>query len=143
LPENDVISIFNIFLLTQLSCSGLISFCAIWSISLYHKHADGNEKGWSIWLLVNIYTKYKMACACTNTRNQVSQLQSENKHKTDEHMIDDTNKSYRKMGDNTETQTISKLSMEFLDSVCYYFFLVVLSLQLTTYCAIIHYRNNL
>ena len=84
-----------------------------------------------------------MACACTNTRNQVSQLQSENKHKTDEHMIDDTNESYRKMGDNTETQTISKLSMEFLDSVCYYFSLVVLSLQLITYCAIIHYRNNL
>jgi hypothetical protein len=39
-------------------------------------------------------------------------------------MIDDTNESYRKMGDNTETQTLSKLSMEFLDSVCYYFFLV-------------------
>jgi hypothetical protein len=79
--------------------------------TLYHKHADGNENGWSIRLLVNIYTKYKMACACTNTRNQVSQLQSENKHKTDEHMIDDTNESYRKMGDNTETQTLSKLSM--------------------------------
>jgi hypothetical protein len=39
-------------------------------------------------------------------------------------MIDDTNESYRKMGDNTETQTLSKLSMGFLDSVCYYFFLV-------------------
>ena len=143
LPANDVISIFNIFLLTQLSCSVLILFCAIWSISLYHKHVDGNENGWSIRLLVNIYTTYKMACTCTNTRNQVSQLQSENKHKTDEHMIDDTYESYRNMGDNTETQTISKLSMEFLDSVCYYFFLVVLFLQLITYCAIIHYRNNL
>jgi hypothetical protein len=52
------------------------------SISLFNKHADGNEKGWSVRLLVNIYTKYKMTCACTNTRNQVSQLQSENKHKT-------------------------------------------------------------
>jgi hypothetical protein len=45
LPTNDVISIFNNFLLTQLSCSGLILFCAIWSISLFSNHADGNEKG--------------------------------------------------------------------------------------------------
>ena len=45
LPANDVISIFNIFLLTQLSCSALILFCAIWSISLFNNHADGNEKG--------------------------------------------------------------------------------------------------
>jgi hypothetical protein len=34
--------------LTQLSCSVLILFCAIWSISLFNNHADGNEKGWSI-----------------------------------------------------------------------------------------------
>ena len=70
LPANDVISIFNMFLLTQLSCSGLILFCAIWSISLFNNHADGNEKGWSIRLLVNIYKKYKMTCACTNIRKQ-------------------------------------------------------------------------
>jgi hypothetical protein len=58
LPADDVISIFNIFLLTQLSCSVLILFCAIWSISLFNNHADGNEKGWSIRLLVNIYELY-------------------------------------------------------------------------------------
>jgi hypothetical protein len=62
LPVNDVISIFNVCLLTQLSCSMLILFCAIWSISHYHKQSDGNEKGWSTRLIVNIYTKYKMAC---------------------------------------------------------------------------------
>ena len=144
LPAIDDISIFNIFLLTQLSCSVLILFCAIWSISLYHKHADGNFRGWSIRLLGNIYTKYKMACLCTNTRNQVSQLQEEsNKGKTDEHMIDDTNESYGQMGENIETQQLSKLSMEFLDSVCFYFFVVVLSVQLITYFAIIQSRNNL
>ena len=85
LPVNDVISIFNVCLLTQLSCSMLILLCAIWSISLYHKQSDGNEKGWSTRLIVNIYTKYKMACLCTNTRNRVSQLQNENnKSKTTE-----------------------------------------------------------
>jgi hypothetical protein len=44
---------------------------------------------------------------------------------------------------NIETQATSKLSMEFLDSVSFYFFLVVLSLQVITYFAIIQSRNNL
>ena len=68
LPANDVIYISSMFLLTQLSCSVLILFYAIWSISLVNNHADGNEKGWFVRLLVSIYTKYKMTCACTNTR---------------------------------------------------------------------------
>ena len=144
LPVSDVISIFNVFLLIQLSCSVLILFCAIWSISLYHKHADGNEKGWSTRLIVNIYTRYKMACLCTHTKNHASQLQNENnKNKTDEDMIADTNESMGKMGENIKTQDTSRLSMKFLDSVCFYFFLVVLSLQLITYFAIIQSRNNL
>ena len=44
LPANDVISIFNIFLLTQLSCSALILFCAIWSISLLTTMLMGMRK---------------------------------------------------------------------------------------------------
>jgi hypothetical protein len=136
LPANDVISIFNIFLLTQLSCSVLILFCAIWSISLFNNHADGNEKGWSIRLLVNIYTKYKMTCACTNTRKQ----NENNTTKTNEHrMSDDNNSENQDLRESFETQTISKLSMEFLDSVCFYIFFFVLSLQLITYFAIIIY----
>jgi hypothetical protein len=58
-------------------------------------------------------------------------------------MIADTNESMGKMGENIETQATSKLSMEFLDSVSFYFFLVVLSLQVITYFAIIQSRNNL
>ena len=136
LPPNDVISIFNIFLLTQLSCSVLILFCAIWSISLFNNHADGNEKGWSIRLLVNIYTKYKMTCACTNTRKK----KENNTTKTNEHrMSDDNNSENQDLRESFETQTISKLSMEFLDSVCFYIFFFVLSLQLITYFAIIIY----
>jgi hypothetical protein len=132
LPANDVISIFNMFLLTQLSCSVLISFCAIWSISLFNNHADGNEKGWSIRLLVNIYTKYKMTCACRNTRKQ----KENNTIKTNEHRMSDDNNSEREI---FVTQTISKLSMEFLDSVCFYIFFFVLTLQLITYFVIIIY----
>ena len=136
LPANDVISIFNIFLLTQLSCSGLILFCAIWSISLFNNHADGNEKGWSVRLLVNIYTKYKMTCACTNTRKQ----KENNTTKTNEHrMSDDNNSENQDPRESFETQTISNLSMEFLDSVCFYIFFFVLSLQLITYFAILIY----
>ena len=136
LPANDVISIFNMFLLTQLSCSVLILFCAIWSISLFNNHADGNEKGWSIRLLVNIYTKYKMTCACTNTRKQ----KENNTTKTNEHrMSDDNNSENQDLRESFETQTISKLSMELLDSVCFYIFFFVLSLQLITYFAIIIY----
>ena len=136
LPANDVISIFNIFLLTQLSCSVLILFCAIWSISLFNNHADGNEKGWSVRLLVNIYTKYKMTCACTNTRKP----KENNTIKTNEHrMSDDNNSENQDLRESFETQTISKLSMEFLDSVCFYIFFFVLSLQLITYFAIIIY----
>jgi hypothetical protein len=136
LPANDVISIFNIFLLTQLSCSVLILFCAIWSISLFNNHADGNEKGWSVRLLVNIYTKYKMTCACTNTRKP----KENNTTKTNEHrMSDDNNSENQDLRESFETQTISKLSMEFLDSVCFYIFFFVLSLQLITYFAIIIY----
>ena len=109
LPPNDVISIFNMFLLTQLSCSGLILFCAIWSISLFNNHADGNEKGWSIRLLVNIYSKYKMTCACTNTRKK----KENNTTKTNEHrMSDDNNSENQDLRESFETQTISKLSME-------------------------------
>ena len=136
LPANDVISIFNIFLLTQLSCSGLILFCAIWSISLFNNHADGNENGWSVRLLVNIYTKYKMTCACTNTRKQ----KENNTTKTNEHrMSDDNNSENQDPRESFETQTISNLSIEFLDSVCFYIFFFVLSLQLITYFAIIIY----
>ena len=136
LPANDVISIFNIFLLTQLSCSGLILFCAIWSIPLFNNHADGNENGWSVWLLVNIYTKYKMTCACTNTRKQ----KENNTTKTNEHrMSDDNNSENQDPREIFETQTISNLSIEFLDSVCFYIFFFVLSLQLITYFAIIIY----
>ena len=136
LPANDVISIFNMFLLTQLSCSVLISFCAIWSISLFNNHADGNEKGWSIRLLVNIYTKYKMTCACRNTRKQ----KENNTIKTNEHrMSDDNNSENQDPREIFVTQTISKLSMEFLDSVCFYIFFFVLSLQLITYFVIIIY----
>ena len=136
LPANDVISIFNMFLLTQLSCSVLILFCAIWSISLFNNHAEGNEKGWSIRLLVNIYTKYKMTCACTNTRKQ----KENNTTKTNEHrMSDDNNSENQDLRESFETQTISKLSMELLDSVCFYIFFFVLSLQLITYFAIIIY----
>ena len=81
---------------------------------------------------------------CTNTRNRVSQLQNENnKSKTDGDMIADTNESMGKMGENIETQATSKLSMEFLDSVSFYFFLVVLSLQVITYFAIMQSRNDL
>ena len=136
LPPNDVISIFNIFLLTQLSCSVLILFCTIWSISLFNNHADGNEKGWSIRMLVNNYTKYKMTCACTNTRKQ----KENNTTKMNEHrMSDDNNSENQDPRERFETQTISKLSMEFLDSVCFYIFFFVLSLQLITYFAIIIY----
>jgi hypothetical protein len=136
LPADDVISIFSIFLLTQLSCSVLILFCAIWSISLFNNHADGNEKGWSIRLLVNIYTKYKMTCACRNTRKQ----KENNTIKTNEHrMSDDNNSENQDPREIFVTQTISKLSMEFLDSVCFYIFFFVLSLQLITYFVIIIY----
>ena len=104
LPANDVISIFNIFLLTQLSCSVLILFCAIWSISIFYRHADGSEKGWSnIRLLVNIYTKYKMACLCTNTRKQ----KENNTAETNEHKkSDDKSKENQEMREIIETQTI-------------------------------------
>ena len=109
LPANDVISIFNMFLLTQLSCSELILFWAIWSISLFNNHADGNEKGWSIRLLVNIYTKYKMTCACTNTRKQ----KENNTTKTNEdRMSEDNNSENQDLREFFEIQTISKLSME-------------------------------
>jgi hypothetical protein len=71
-------------------------------------------------------------------------LQNENnKSKTDGDMIADTNESMGKMGENIETQATSKLSMEFLDSVSFYFFLVVLSLQVITYFAIMQSRNDL
>jgi hypothetical protein len=71
-------------------------------------------------------------------------LQNENnKSKTDGDMIADTNESMGKMGENIETQATSKLSMEFLDSVSFSFFLVVLSLQVITYFAIIQSRNDL
>ena len=136
LPPNDVIYISSIFLLTQLSCSVLILFRAIWSISLFNNHADGNEKGWSIRLLVNIYTKYKMTCACTNTRKQ----KENNTTKTNEHrMSDDNNSENQDPREIFEIQTISNLSIEFLDSVCFYIFFFVLSLQLITYFAIIIY----
>jgi hypothetical protein len=71
-------------------------------------------------------------------------LQNENnKSKTDGDMIADANESMGKMGENIETQATSKLSMEFLDSVSFSFFLVVLSLQVITYFAIIQSRNDL
>jgi hypothetical protein len=71
-------------------------------------------------------------------------LQNENnKSKTDGDMIADTNESMGKMGENIETQATSKLSMEFLDSVSFSFFLVVLSLQVITYFAIMQSRNDL
>ena len=77
-----------------------------------------------------------MTCACTNTRK----AKENNTTKTNEHrMSDDNNSENQDLRESFETQTISKLSMEFLDSVCFYIFFFVLSLQLITYFAIIIY----
>jgi hypothetical protein len=65
--------------------------------------------GWSIRLLVNIYTKYKMTCACTNTRKQ----KENNTTKTNEdRMSEDNNSENQDLREIFEIQTISKLSME-------------------------------
>jgi hypothetical protein len=53
-------------------------------------------------------------------------------------MSDDSNSENQDLRESFETQTISKLSMEFLDSVCFYIFFFVF-LQLITYFAIIIY----
>ena len=77
-----------------------------------------------------------MTCACTDTRKQ----KENNTTKTNEHrMSDDNNSENQDLRESFETQTISKLSMEFLDSVCFYIFFFVLSLQLITYFEIIIY----
>ena len=54
-------------------------------------------------------------------------------------MSDDNNSENQDPRERFETQTISKLSMEFLDSVCFHIFFFVLPLQLITYFAIIIY----
>ena len=77
-----------------------------------------------------------MTCACRNTRKQ----KENNTTKMNEHrMSDDNNSENQDLRERFETQTISKLSMEFLDSVCFYIFFFVLSLQLITYFEIIIY----
>jgi hypothetical protein len=43
LPANNSISIYNMFLLIQLLCSILITFLAVWSISLFHR-CEENDK---------------------------------------------------------------------------------------------------
>jgi hypothetical protein len=64
-----------------------------------------------------------MVATIANTRKQ----KENNTTKTNEDkMSDDNNSENQDLRESFETQTISKLSMEFLDSVCFYIFFFVL-----------------
>ncbi|CAC5374639.1 unnamed protein product [Mytilus coruscus] len=87
LPASNVISLFNVFLQIQLFCSILITFCAVWSISQYHKFDEKDTSGVMARLLIKASRLYQKRCNIKHIQTRASK---------EKRMPDDENKKHNR-----------------------------------------------
>ncbi|VDI06885.1 Hypothetical predicted protein [Mytilus galloprovincialis] len=139
LPTSDDISLFNVFLQIQLFCSILITFCAVWSISNYHRFDEKDKGG----VMANILIK---ASRLFRKRFKI------NKNQTDvlgeKRMLDDVNKNRQQLDANVNDNISNEVTLEeirysqyFFDEICFKTFTFVLVLQLVIYSIMLFCRS--
>ena len=151
LPASNSISIYNIFLLIQLLCSILITFLAVWSISLFHRCEENDIDDFWPNLLIKILKNKKKLCftAGKDCRQRNIINIAGNGTKVIEGL---TNQSKEAEKSNTEPEVDKgkltkknnfRYSLRRLDDICFNFFFIVLLFQLIIYGIIIHYKRLL
>ena len=150
LPASNSISIYNIFLLIQLLCSILITFLAVWSISLFHRCEENDID--DLWpnLLVNILKNKRKLCFTVDKdcrRRNITNI-TENGTNVIEGLTKRENKDAEQLntGPEVDDSKLSKkdnfrYSLKRLDNICFNFFLIFLLFQLIIYGIIINYRR--
>jgi hypothetical protein len=150
LPASNNISFYNIFLLIQLLCSVLITFLAVWSISLFHRCEENDID--DLWpnLLVNILKNKRKLCFTVDKdcrRRNITNI-TENGTNVIEGLTKRENKDAKQLntGPEVDDSKLSKkdnfrYSLKRLDNICFKFFLIFLLFQLIIYGIITNYRR--
>ncbi|CAC5426644.1 unnamed protein product [Mytilus coruscus] len=150
LPACKPISYFNIFLEVQLFCSVLITFCAVWSISLHHKFAENDTQEIFPKLLLQMSCAYRNLCSKNQRKVDNKRIVTPRRF-TEEHCNKtclDKNDHLQKeqelhediKNDNKSTKDIHQYCLKFIDSICFTLFLIILCIQLIVHGIIFSYQ---
>ncbi|CAC5426645.1 unnamed protein product [Mytilus coruscus] len=151
LPACKPISYFNIFLEVQLFCSVLITFCAVWSISLHHKFAANDTQEIFPQLLLQMSCAYRNLCSKNQRKVDNKRIIVPPRGFTEEHCNDicaDKKNHLQKeqelhediRSDNKSTKDIHQYCLKFIDSICFSLFLIILCIQLIVHGIIFSYK---
>ncbi|CAG2245661.1 unnamed protein product [Mytilus edulis] len=139
LPASNDISLFNVFLQIQLFCSILITFCAVWSISHYHKFDEKNTSGVLSRILIKTSRLFR-------ERYKVKQNQTD--APGEKRMPNDDNRNTLQMDANVNDNICNEVTLEeiryslhFFDEICFKTFTFVLVLQLMIYSIMVMNRS--
>ncbi|CAC5374644.1 CHRNA7 [Mytilus coruscus] len=135
LPASNAISLFNVFLQIQLFCSILITFCAVWSISHYHKFDEKDTSGAMARILIKASRQYRKRCKIKQNQTGASK-----EKRTTEDENQNTQQVDAYVNENSFDELTSnelRYSLYFFDEVCFKIFTFVLVLQLITYSIIV------
>jgi len=148
LPASNKISFYNIFLLMQLLCSVLITFLAVWSISLFHRCAENDiDDFWSN-LLVKILKNKRKLCFTVDKDCRRRNITNITENSTN--VIEGLTKRRNKDAEQSDTEPevddskLSKIdhfrySLKSLDNICFKFFFILLLFQLIIYGIFINF----
>ncbi|CAC5426647.1 CHRNA7 [Mytilus coruscus] len=150
LPACKPISYFNIFLEVQLFCSVLITFCAVWSISLHHKFTENDTQEILPQLLLQMSCAYRNSCSKYHPKGKKNQVVPP-RGIIEEHCNEtcvDKNAHLQKEPDlhediksgNNYTKDIHQYCLQFIDLICFRLFLFILCIQLIVYCIIFSFK---
>ncbi|CAC5374646.1 unnamed protein product [Mytilus coruscus] len=134
LPASNVISLFNVFLQIQLFCSILITFCAVWSISHYHKFDDKNTNGVMARILIKTSRLYRKRCKIKQNQTRASK---EKRMPDDENENTQQDSNVNENSINERTSDELRYSLYVFDEVCFKLFTFVLVIQLLIYSIIV------
>ncbi|VDI47726.1 Hypothetical predicted protein [Mytilus galloprovincialis] len=152
LPACKPISYFNIFLEIQLFCSVLITFCAVWSITLHHKFVENDSQEIFPRLLLQMSCAYRNSCSKHHRKDKKNQVvppkgilhvaEKCNKTCVDKHvhLQKDLDQHAEIKSGNKSTKDTHQYCLQFIDLICFRLFLFILCIQLIVYCIIFSYK---
>lgn len=147
LPSTEKISYFNIFVLIQLLCSVLMTVCAVWSISVYHKCTENCTQGLLTKIVLFIGYKLRRCRRCNRTVGTEMNEKTVKVTNTnpDDNVLNNSPKNDSEWSTrNTRewnTEANIKYSFVAFDDICFKIFSVILIMNLLTCGIIIAFRK--